>query len=404
MLRRNAEGIYMLGKLHSIVAFVLVVGCVGCKLLSSGSTASEVVFDATPIGAPQGDASKKAIGPEGGTLASPDGRLTLTVPAKAVGETTNFTIQPVANQAANGLGLAYRLGPAAKSFSVPLEVSVHYDDGDLTGTIPEAFMLAYQDDQGAWRAQKLSKLDKEKKILSITTVHFSDWSFISRLRISPTKSSLHKGQSQYIELIACGDPGTLGKLLGRTGKCESVSWSGLEWRVEGTGTIADAGKGVIYTAPNYKPMSKTAYVIAKYEFEQYDETGTAKVNGELGATITILGSAYQATGNDGPTVYSGTICSLEKPFTVLGQNGPVTFTNRFTPSSATAGTFTSSAAYGAVYTGTGPYTVEGIDTDEPRIIAGVSSELKLPGGRATGSGVAHITLLPQDSNDCADDE
>jgi len=48
-------------------------------------------------GAPTGPATTKTIGTEGGTLATADGRVTLTIPAGAVSKATEFSIQPVEN-------------------------------------------------------------------------------------------------------------------------------------------------------------------------------------------------------------------------------------------------------------------------------------------------------------------
>jgi hypothetical protein len=96
---------------------------------------------------PAGDKVTREIGPAGGTLTSPDGRMTLTVPLNALAETVAFSIQPITNKAAGGLGPGYRLEPSGRTFSTPLMISVHYDDRDLKATVPDAFSIAFQDEK-----------------------------------------------------------------------------------------------------------------------------------------------------------------------------------------------------------------------------------------------------------------
>src|SRR5687767_3884706 len=88
---------------------------------SPASNDGDLMFVATEVGTPEGDKVTKKIGPEGGVLASPDGRLTLTVPKDALVETLPFSIQPITNKAGNGIGLAYRLEPSGRTFTTPLE-------------------------------------------------------------------------------------------------------------------------------------------------------------------------------------------------------------------------------------------------------------------------------------------
>ena len=63
---------------------VLVIGVIGYVLYSRKADDAELVFPATEVGTPAGDKVTRNIGPEGGTLVSPDGRLTLTVPANTL--------------------------------------------------------------------------------------------------------------------------------------------------------------------------------------------------------------------------------------------------------------------------------------------------------------------------------
>ena len=387
---------------YILISFVVLIGCaLGCSLFSKSSSVSEMVLAATEVGTPVGAAATKSIGPSGGSVATPDGRMTLIVPPNAVSEAINFSIQPVTNQSGNGLGNAYKLEPSGKTFTIPLELSIHYDDNDLNGTVPNALSLAYQDEKGAWHLQRSAKLDKDKKILTVSTTHFSIWSFLSRVRITPVESKLHKSESQYIELTICGEPGWLGGLFGKTGKCESTSWKELQWDVEGAGTIVDAGKGVIYTAPDYKPVSSAAYVFASFDYEDWNDQAMTKSKWKIGATITIIGPRYRASGGDGPITYSGPVCSLEEPFTITASQPGISHQVYFTPTNATSGKMSYGTDVGPMsMDGKGTYQISGWDTKWPEIVVKLASNARIPMASSSGSGTAHIHLDEFDTKEC----
>src|SRR5206468_2187686 len=143
------------------------------------------------------------------------------------------------------------------------------------------------------------------------------------------------------------------------------------WQLLGAGTIARAGNAVaIYTAPSTKPNPSVVHVLYSYELEQWDETRIEKMTGTLAATITILEPGYKVSGSDGPTTYSGTVCRLDKEFTVFGHNGPLELTFKFKPSGdgrAGTGSLGGSVSV-ATWIGAGPYTIEGFDSENPKIV------------------------------------
>ncbi len=377
----------------------LIFGVLGCGLFSDGGDA-ELVFAPTEVGTPEGEKVTKQIGPAGGTLSSPDGRLTLTVPQNALTETIAFSMQPITNKAENGIGLAYRLEPEGMTFTTPLEISVRYDESDLEGTFPEALSIAYQDENGGWHAQRSAKLDQGGKTLNVSTTHFTDWAFLSRLRLSPTKATLRPGESQVIVLVDCKDPGLLDRLLSRPQNCGATTWANDDaWRIQGPGTYESGGPGTaIYQAPGKKPKPNYAWVLYSYELAQWDESRKAMVTvkGEVGSRITIVDSGYRATGQSSGLAFSGVICSVEKPFTVSGES-MLSFKFNFTPSSENAGKvdITGSGFDVTIHNGSGTYVVEGIDTDRPRIaLTGNFTGTHPRAGSATGSGTRYIDLVP----------
>lgn len=408
------EDTKMFGKPYVIVALILVIACLGCKLLSS-EPSTEVVFEPTAVGMPAGTAIKKTVGPEGGILASPDGRLTITIPPNALVETAEFAIQPITNKAVAGLGSAYRLEPAGKTFAVPLGISVKYNDNDLEGTVPEALSLAYQDEKGAWHVQKFAKLDKANETVSVSATHFSDWSLAHSLQISPAKAKVHTGESVDILVTQCaGLVGILDKLMGiKKGVCTTGWWTGSKWKLMGEGKLTEAWPRMIYTAPGKKPTPNVVTVVFTDPGSEREVEVPCRSQGatdchsyvrdpkSVESVITILDMGYKATGQTpNGLVFSGVICSLDKPFTVFGKS-MLDYTFKFTPSSESAGNVDISASgMGVTGKGGGTYAIEGIDSDKPRIAVTGSVTGTIPLGSRTGSGTIYIDLIPLDTSEC----
>jgi hypothetical protein len=122
-----------------------------------------------------------------------------------------------------------------------------------------------------------------------------------------------------------------------------------------------------------------------------------------GATyIQIIDRGYLAKGKTGAMAYSGTICSLDEPFTINGQS-QLDYLMIFTPSSESAGTVDYSAyGHGLSARGTGPYTIEGRDSKNPKI--------NVPSTTVTGTFAGHslttqtisasFDLVPIEAGDC----
>lgn len=379
----------------SLPILVLILAALACNRKSASKDA-EVVYAPTEIGTPVGDKMTKVIGAAGGTLSSPDGRLTLTVPPNALSETTTFAIQPITNKMGNGLGSAYRLEPDGKTFATALQISFHYGDQDLAGTVPEALAIAYQDNKGSWRAPRAKKLDQNARTLTISTTHFTNWGLLANARLIPTEAKVYVGKSLNINLLQCPSAAF-------TSQCAYARTQIGKWKVRGEGTIKSmpTSEGVTYTAPARKPSPNVAWVTVDFETEDWNEkTGElTKTLKTYAAKITILDFGYQATGQTGDLRYSGVICGLDKPFTVDGSIYDYKF--NFTPSSGTAGTFTLSMGGHMVHgEGGGNYVIEGLDGDKPRIAMTGTATGHSPVGSITRSGASYIDLIPLNANEC----
>ncbi|MEP6947093.1 MAG: hypothetical protein ABJA02_14330 [Acidobacteriota bacterium] len=390
----------MFRKLPLLLAFVFLTLSQACGLFSGSSRDAEITFPKTDVGTPTGPATTKSIGPEGGSIASPDGRITIRIPPNVVAANLQFSIQPITNQAVGGLGSAYRLEPNGMKFAVPVDLSFNYGDADLSDAIPESMAVAFQDTSGSWRSFETAKIDHAAKTLTVATTHFTDFSMWS-LRLSPEKATVHIGETKEISLTGCIEKGSWVKRL-RTlfgiQHCVFVSPEQPSWSVNvGTLTVITPG-AVVYQAPAKKPSPNVAIVRFAYRLPGSPES--PDIVDVRTAEITIVDRGFRASGQDGPVSYSGVVCDLEKPFSVTTTMGPVTFSSKFVPDNASSGIASWAATYGGPSgTGSGPYTVAA-DGSGYKITLHMNSSLTLAEKKSGGRGDVHIVLTPLDGNEC----
>jgi hypothetical protein len=391
-------------KLSSL--WVVLATGFACKFFTAGN--EEFLLPATEVGNPSGAKVTKTIGPDGGSLSTADGRMTIAVPPGSVRDPTAFAIQPITNTATSGRGDAYRFEPDGSKFSIPVTLSLKYSDEDIEGTIPEAVTAAFQDKQGHWQTRRTVELDKEAKTISIQTDHFTDFSFLSRMSLSPNKVTLKPGENQVISVHVCEEPSWLDRMRNRTGNCTHVADPGGVFTLSGPGQIDDAGDGnTVYTAPPRRPTPDVAYVT--YTFYYFDTGGDdtqsqTMIKHEVNARIKIVDRGFKATGTWGGMRWSGNICDLREPFKILGQAPYLNFIFDMQPNGdGTSGTV--SVAGGGtgivLHNGSGSYTVTGLDQEKPRISLTMDSfQGTAPGvGTATGGGTRIVELEPLP--DCA---
>ena len=124
-----------------------------------------------------------------------------------------------------------------------------------------------------------------------------------------------------------------------------------------------------------------------------------------GAQITVLRDiinhltcGYRASGKMGDTVFSGVICSFEKPFTIK-TNNPFILAFEFTPSSVTSGSWAYSYGNGVSGRGSGTYTIEGADMGAGRIMLRGTGIATAPVA-GSGGGTVPIDLVPLETSEC----
>lgn len=117
----------------------------------------------------------RAIGTNGGTLLSANGRFTVILAEGSLPNLAEISVAEITNRAPRGVGSAYRIGPPGTKLARPatLQFTASPDEPDF-----EALSVAYQRASGFWFRVEGATRDAASRTISVTTNHFSDWSLI----------------------------------------------------------------------------------------------------------------------------------------------------------------------------------------------------------------------------------
>jgi len=154
-----------------------------------------------PVGVAKGEISSKSIGAAGGTLVSADGRLQIAIPAGALTEDKLISVQPVEQTNIAGIGLSYRLTPHQLTFKKKVTLSLGLEEVAEQIGLPQTLGFAYQQEDQVWKYVGASRVDMVQKTISYETTHFSDWSLMNRLSLSPYEATVEPGQSQSVRAL-----------------------------------------------------------------------------------------------------------------------------------------------------------------------------------------------------------
>lgn len=264
---------------HFLLPLVLVFFfCIaGCKKSSNNNNPSSPFGEpiVTAKGQPIGNAVTKQIDAAGGTLTSPDGKLTITVPAGTVSSATTFSIQPITNTLHEDKP-AFRLLPEGVTLAKPVQLSFRYSDADLVNTAEDLLVLFFQTAEGSWKRLPAT-LDKNQKLITASTTHFSDWIANGVLEMEISKKTLAAGESSEIHIsgIAEGsDLDLLAPLLPSDDYFEGFISKIGKWKVlQGSGTVtgkANSANSAIqpeatYKAPASIPQTETVTLQVEIE-------------------------------------------------------------------------------------------------------------------------------------------
>lgn len=152
-----------------------------------------------PVGNSLGAAVSKKTGPDGGSLKSADGALTITVPAGALTALTEVGIEPITSTCDGSIGHGWRLTSHGKGFAKPVTLTMSYIGQKDSVSLADALGMAYQDDQGVWRFIGATSVNKSSRTLTARTSHFSDWISLQWMTLFPVSGILHEGESIALE-------------------------------------------------------------------------------------------------------------------------------------------------------------------------------------------------------------
>lgn len=290
----------------------------------------------TPVGKPIGLPSTKIIGPAGGTLVTPDGKLSLTFPVGAVTKETAITVQPVENTAPNGVGIGYHISPDNLTFEQPITFDYSYQDKELIGSAIDAMGLAVQADDKTWKLAEPVTVSKPQKKVTARVKKARWWALVTQYRLLPEKDTVLVTESRDIKLMhlrAGNWPDWTKKPTPKPGDSpddllaplvdpeemanraivgldlNGVSWSGVPPQDQTWGSVSwsQTDSRILYVAPGKKPATKNPVVIS---VEIMNPTSSAK--------LMLAGEVY---------------IKGDKSFTLDGRN----FTSQFVVSAAAAG-------------------------------------------------------------------
>src|SRR4051794_8424872 len=154
----------------------------------------------TPIGSPVG----ATIGAAGGTLVSPDGVLTVEIPAGALAADTAIGIQPISNLAPGGVGNGYELTPEGTTFALPVTLRFKHTKETTAGSAASFLGVAVQNAERYWELQwENAKLDETASTLSVETTHFSRWSEMRTVYLEPTFATVMTNGAAAFYVTMC---------------------------------------------------------------------------------------------------------------------------------------------------------------------------------------------------------
>lgn len=227
-----------------------------------------------PVGTSAGEPYYEWIGTAGGTMKSPDGTVELVFPAGALDEDTEIGIEPIKNTGPGGKGNSFRLTPHGKTFKKPVTIRFNYGKQQQFISSAKPLEIAYQDDKGIWTCVGKTQLDETRKTVSVQTDHFSDWTIIASMELTPVVTTVGLGEQVSLKAIRYVFPLNNDDFLvplsvpagtGDPVKLESTYIVG--WTLSGPGKLEGKGSEAVYTAPSSAPANNTATVTVELNFK-----------------------------------------------------------------------------------------------------------------------------------------
>lgn len=186
-----------------LLAGLLTGGYMACKKDAKPTVEENEALVVFPKGTPVGNPVTKMIGPEGGNIAMPDGRITVTVPPGAVQSATSFSIQPVTSTLPLSCDtITYQLLPEHITFAKPVTIRFNYTTDYMDGSNPDLMSIAYQDSAGHWLGREATALDSIHRTLTINSSHFSTWGTYRLFALIIDRNELSEGEKTVLAIQA----------------------------------------------------------------------------------------------------------------------------------------------------------------------------------------------------------
>lgn len=185
------------------VSAVLVISILyaqtGCKKKQAESAspgfnlaaASNATRTNVEPGAPVLTPTSAKIGPQGGTVRSSDGKLSLNIPAGDLATETEVRIQPTDDPSGESFGPIYELSPGGVTFAQPVTLAWHLSDADLATTNLDNLVVRTSEGNEEWVRQRGVQRDEATHTITVSTNHFSRWDLAATLRLTPIYTSVY---------------------------------------------------------------------------------------------------------------------------------------------------------------------------------------------------------------------
>jgi len=192
-----------LNLLFSVTLLLAVLVLNGCKKVTDDiqPESERVTPMPTAIGKPVGSPIMKEIGSTGGSITSPDGRITLAIPAGALSGNTPITIQPIENTTPLGIGLSYDLLPNGQQFAKPVIETLNYTDEEMGGTAPELVEFGLQNDQNVWKGTDKLTVNKTAHTMSASVSLLRRCSFYATFKMLPGVQTMFVNETALLQIV-----------------------------------------------------------------------------------------------------------------------------------------------------------------------------------------------------------
>ena len=124
------------------------------------------------------EAAPEAIGPQGGTVVSDDGRFSLEIPPGALDTHVKVTITSVECELPSALGPCYRLAPRGLGFMLPATVTYELGGMELDAVDRRALNVIAERDEG-WNVLADQVVDLEDEVLTASALYLSSYAMIA---------------------------------------------------------------------------------------------------------------------------------------------------------------------------------------------------------------------------------